>query len=452
MAPSSPDSIPFTDDNDNGNDRFARLMRDTRTKMEAKKLELNATMQEKLPEWKLRGAMYSQYARETGIEWSRKGKEAVDRWKKELAERESSSSSSNTMPTLPSRQSNITLGLVFGVPLEQVIPLDGSLPIVVQRCLDYLDINGVNEVGLYRIPGSLTAVNKLRAVFDAGRDVDLKLLEPEPHVVGTLLKMYLRELPEPIIPPNMYPNLNEDNDNNNDNHNDHLNNEAKLDDEKDIDDIMTPQFIASVKQLTKQLPIHHLQLLRRLCRHLKNVADHSDVNRMPTSNLALVFIPTLGIDRILFHCLVDHHRDIFPSPPVPTKPRHFKSKTLPDTEMMMRMPPAKPTRQHIKPSSSSSLHSNFHQQPMMRSMTTTPTSTPPPPPPSRALGVTTKTAALVQQQQQPIQKQSLKPRSKSMSATSSTTQSPAPFIASWKRTTGTRVEALGKQFEAKWNS
>ena len=89
MAPSSPDSISFhnSDDNDNGNDRFARLMRDTRTKMEAKKLELNATMQEKLPEWKLRGAMYSQYARETGIEWSRKGKETVDRWKKELAER-----------------------------------------------------------------------------------------------------------------------------------------------------------------------------------------------------------------------------------------------------------------------------------------------------------------------------------------------------------------------------
>ncbi|KAI9495927.1 Rho GTPase activation protein [Zychaea mexicana] len=370
MAPSSPDSVPLSttssDDNDSGNDRFARLMRDTRTKMEAKKLELNATMQEKLPEWKLRGALYSQYARETGIEWSRKGKEAVDRWKKELAERDSSNA-----PALPTRpNSTTTLGLVFGVPLEQAVPLDGGLPPLVNQCVDYLDMHGVREVGLYRIPGSLTAVNKLRAVFDT--------------------------VPEPIIPPDMYPKLNDD-------------------DTDDVDDAITAAGLQTVKTLTTQLPTHNQQLLRRLCRHLKNVADHSDINRMPTSNLAVVFIPTLGIDRTLFHCLVDHYRDIFPSPPVPSKPRHFKSKTLPDSQVM-RVPPAKPSRSHIKPSSSSSLQHKAQAPPTHHS------SAPAPVEPT-------------------------KPRSKSMSSSFSQ----APFVASWKRTTGTRVEALGRQFEAKRN-
>ncbi|KAG2228326.1 hypothetical protein INT45_011118 [Circinella minor] len=422
MAPSSPESISFhnSDDNENGNVRFTRLMRDTRTKMEAKKLELNATMQEKLPEWKLRGAMYSQYARETGIEWSRKGKETVDRWKKELAERESAN---NNLPSLPSRQniSTTTPGLIFGVPLEQAIPLDGNLPIVVQRCLDYLDMHGIHEVGIYRIPGSLIAVNKLRAVFDS--------------------------VPEPIIPSELYEKLNDDKD------------WMEEEEEKDIDDIITPQRIQFVKQLMKQLPIHHFHLLRRLCRHLKNVSDHSDENRMPTSNLALVFIPTLGIDRTLFHCLVDHYNEVFPSPPVPpTKPRHFKSKTLPDSEMIMLSrtsspsttlhhhspsPPVKPSRHHIKPSSSSSLY-QLEQKQKQKQISET--------------NIKNEPSIM---KKQPI----LKPRSKSMSATFSSNNynniqqqqqkgSPShqPLIPSWKRTTGTRVEALGRQFEAKWNS
>jgi hypothetical protein len=64
---------------------FAKLVRDTRSKVEQKKSEINATMQEKLPEWKMRGAMYSKQAKDTSMEWSRRGKEAVDNWKKNRA-------------------------------------------------------------------------------------------------------------------------------------------------------------------------------------------------------------------------------------------------------------------------------------------------------------------------------------------------------------------------------
>lgn len=63
--------------------KLAGTVRDTRSKVEQKKSELNASMQEKLPEWRSRGVMYGNRARETSIEWSRKGKEVVDRWKKE---------------------------------------------------------------------------------------------------------------------------------------------------------------------------------------------------------------------------------------------------------------------------------------------------------------------------------------------------------------------------------
>lgn len=64
---------------------FTNLVQKTRSQVEQKTSEINATMQEKLPEWKQRGALYSSKAKETGIEWSRRGKEAVDRWKKDRA-------------------------------------------------------------------------------------------------------------------------------------------------------------------------------------------------------------------------------------------------------------------------------------------------------------------------------------------------------------------------------
>lgn len=74
-----------TNNNNNNSSQqfFAKLVRDTRSKVEQKTLEINATVQEKLPEWKSRGALYSTKAREASIEWSKKGKEAVDRWKKD---------------------------------------------------------------------------------------------------------------------------------------------------------------------------------------------------------------------------------------------------------------------------------------------------------------------------------------------------------------------------------
>jgi hypothetical protein len=80
-------SSAFSDDEDKKSPQpfFAKLVRDTRSKVEQKTSVLNATVQEKLPEWKKQGQIYSNRAKETGMEWSRRGKEAVDRWKREKA-------------------------------------------------------------------------------------------------------------------------------------------------------------------------------------------------------------------------------------------------------------------------------------------------------------------------------------------------------------------------------
>ena len=98
-----------------------------------------------------------------------------------------------------------TSGRVFNIPLHLVTDLreidmdDGvfaQLPTVFVRCIEYFDVHGVEEVGLYRIPGSWTTVNQLKKVFDNGGDCDLNTNTDLPvgeNDVATLLKTYLRE-------------------------------------------------------------------------------------------------------------------------------------------------------------------------------------------------------------------------------------------------------------------
>jgi hypothetical protein len=55
-------------------------MRDKRSQLEVRKGEF---MSETLPEWKVRSAELSSMAKETGMEWGKRGRDAVDRWKKD---------------------------------------------------------------------------------------------------------------------------------------------------------------------------------------------------------------------------------------------------------------------------------------------------------------------------------------------------------------------------------
>ncbi|TDL24119.1 RhoGAP-domain-containing protein [Rickenella mellea] len=76
------------------------------------------------------------------------------------------------------------------------------LPAIVLRCAQHLEKWGVQEEGLFRIPGRLVHVNRLRAEFDSGADYDMSESGPgelDAHAVASVFKAYLRELPEPIL-------------------------------------------------------------------------------------------------------------------------------------------------------------------------------------------------------------------------------------------------------------
>lgn len=113
-------------------------------------------------------------------------------------------------------------------------------------------------------------MKQLREAFDIGgirpsfRNVDV-------HSIASLLKAYLRELPHPIIPVNLYERVMTV-----------ITRQRPLNRDEAID------LLAAV---LSQLPPHNYNLLKYLTWFLRQVADRSDINKMTPSNLATVFCP-----------------------------------------------------------------------------------------------------------------------------------------------------------------
>ena len=63
---------------------------------------------------------------------------------------------------------------VFGVSLDQLFERDGSaVPMVVYQCIQAVDLFGLEVEGIYRLSGTSSHVNKLKAIFDNGKSARL---------------------------------------------------------------------------------------------------------------------------------------------------------------------------------------------------------------------------------------------------------------------------------------
>ncbi|KAF9306861.1 hypothetical protein BGZ74_002759 [Mortierella antarctica] len=247
-----------------------------------KKADLAEAVYEKSSQWRARGAEWGGIAKKAWEERGGMGGIAggiADRWKRKAdGTNEGGQDLSRSESSEP----------IFGLPLQDAVRISRispsvGVPAVVTRCIEYLDIMGVEEVGLYRVPGSTSNVARLKTMFDHGLDYDFlqKGHEPQnPHDVATLLKLYLRELPAPIIPSETMPTF------------------------SNIDFTAPQQQFHKLKESLGLIPLENYILLGTLCRHLSNLADYESCTKMNISNLGLIFCPTLQIGSVLFKNLL----------------------------------------------------------------------------------------------------------------------------------------------------
>ncbi|EHB07645.1 Rho GTPase-activating protein 9 [Heterocephalus glaber] len=179
---------------------------------------------------------------------------------------------------------------VFGCQLESLCQREGdTVPSFVRLCIAAVDKRGLDVDGIYRVSGNLAVVQKLRFLVDRERAVtsDGRYMFPEQpgqegrldldsaewddiHVVTGALKLFLRELPQPVVPPQLLPHF-----------------RAALALSK------SEERLSQIQGLVESMPKPNCDTLRYLLEHLCRVIEHSDKNRMTPHNLGIVFGPTL---------------------------------------------------------------------------------------------------------------------------------------------------------------
>ncbi|XP_014854171.1 PREDICTED: active breakpoint cluster region-related protein-like isoform X2 [Poecilia mexicana] len=161
---------------------------------------------------------------------------------------------------------------VFCVPIEKVAQQEGVLvPHVVRCCVEEVERRGMDEVGIYRISGTATDICSLKAVFNTNlREAVTRLRSAEVNTVSGVLKLYFRELPEPLVPSDLFQSL------------------AKT---LDIQDMNSR--LVSMLSLLQSSPDVSRNTFLYLMHHLQRVAKRQDVNKMTLMNLATVFGPSL---------------------------------------------------------------------------------------------------------------------------------------------------------------
>ncbi|XP_072548263.1 rho GTPase-activating protein 32 isoform X2 [Salminus brasiliensis] len=170
------------------------------------------------------------------------------------------------------KQRGILRERVFGCDLgEHLLNSGHDVPQVIKSCAEFIEKHGVVD-GIYRLSGIASNIQKLRHEFDSEHIPDLTkdAYIQDIHSVGSLCKLYFRELPNPLLTYQLY-----------DKFSDAVS--AATDDER----------LVKIHDVIQQLPPPHYRTLEFLMRHLARMATFSYVTNMHCKNLAIVWAPNL---------------------------------------------------------------------------------------------------------------------------------------------------------------
>nr|KAF6310672.1 hypothetical protein mMyoMyo1_008732 [Myotis myotis] len=180
-----------------------------------------------------------------------------------------------------------------------------AIPLVVESCIRYINLYGLQQQGIFRVPGSQVEVNDIKNSFERGEDplVDDQN-ERDINSVAGVLKLYFRGLENPLFPKERFQDLIST---------------IKLE--------SPAERVHQIQQILITLPRVVIVVMRYLFAFLNHLSQYSDENMMDPYNLAICFGPTLmhipdGQDPVscqahvneVIKTIIIHHEAIFPSP------------------------------------------------------------------------------------------------------------------------------------------
>ncbi|KAI7869655.1 hypothetical protein BDF14DRAFT_1879828 [Spinellus fusiger] len=201
--------------------------------------------------------------------------------------------------------------MLFGASLESYYKDHRrTIPLIVSKCIDAVEnLGGLQKEGIYRISGRQTNLEALKIAFEQNEDLSLLDSKFDVFTIASTLKIYLRELEEPLFDLNMGMRV-----------------EYARVAEK-------PRRLAWLQTRLSKLSDPHRDTLYALVAHLARVNANSHINKMNLQNLSVIFTPAIFKDYnqaevpgewttdVVFEDLVLCYEEVFMIPPMDTHNR-----------------------------------------------------------------------------------------------------------------------------------
>ncbi|XP_039694987.1 rho GTPase-activating protein 45 isoform X1 [Pteropus medius] len=168
-----------------------------------------------------------------------------------------------------------------------------GVPFILKKCICEIERRALRTKGIYRVNGVKTRVEKLCQAFENGKEL-VELSQASPHDISNVLKLYLRQLPEPLVSFRLYHELVGL-------AKDSLKAEAeakaaargRLAVAESEAACAALAMVGPLRELLRDLPPENRASLQYLLRHLRRIVEVEQDNKMTPGNLGIVFGPTL---------------------------------------------------------------------------------------------------------------------------------------------------------------
>ncbi|XP_050734660.1 rho GTPase-activating protein 190-like isoform X13 [Eriocheir sinensis] len=144
-----------------------------------------------------------------------------------------------------------------------------SVPLFLEKCVYFIELEGLDSEGIYRVPGNKVHVEQLTTKFKEDSNVNFAELDIPVNAAATALKDYLKQLP-PLLPQNQLMELTTI---------------ASIGDRS--------LRLLRLKEMLTGLPRVNFEVLKFIFQHFVRVAENCKLNSMDSKNLAICWWPTL---------------------------------------------------------------------------------------------------------------------------------------------------------------
>ncbi|KAL5277716.1 RhoGAPp190 family protein [Megaselia abdita] len=189
--------------------------------------------------------------------------------------------------------------------LPEFMQADGmsNIPIFLQKCIQFIEMEGLDSEGIYRVPGNRAHVDLLFQKFEEDTNVCVEALDVPVNAVATALKDFFSKRLPPLFDKDVMAELEDiagiQSQSQNQSQTSQMDTAtaagSRMGSGKATMEIKTDRScrLIALRALLNKLPVLNFEILKYIFQHFVRVSENSKLNSMDSKNLAICWWPTL---------------------------------------------------------------------------------------------------------------------------------------------------------------